>query len=395
MRLGVGSVSFIAVLIVAEIVDVRAGHGPDLELSAERAAEVVFDHEQDACARWDVPDAPARAWRDDLDRVHLIAGADVNRPMSGPSLNAIHRDCAVAYVGGNNDDPSAYDDRAWIAAIFTEDGRRVEALAHVEYHGHLRPGKCPSGDYMRCWRNVVTQVVSLDGGLRFGQSPQGALVAGLPYRYDRGHRHRTGYFNPSNMIRVGDDLYAFVFAEAFGAQRRGACLLRRPVRGAVADWRAYDGHEFAVRFIDPYREQPTDLAAHVCAPVVGIDSTISSLLWHAKSRRYFAVTPTTRQGPDGESVSGVWWMSSPDLLHWNEPRLLMVAPLLWRRDCSAPYAFAYPSLLDDDSPSRMFDAGDDTFWLYLTRVWLTDCAASPRRDLVRYRVTLQPSGEAG
>jgi len=370
-------------------------HAPTLALAIEGAAETVFDHERDACARWDAPDAPARAWRDALGFVRLIAGAAVNRAMSGPLLNAVSRDCAIVHVGGENDDPSAYDDHAWIAAIFTEDGRRVEALAHVEYHGHRRPTLCPSGDYMRCWRNVVTEVVALDGDVRFRRSSQGALVAALPYRYDGGQRHRTGYFNPSNMIRVGDHLYAFVFAEAYGAQRRGACLLRRPVNGGAADWRAFNGDTFAIRFIDPYRERPADPAAHVCAPVAGVSSTISSVIWHEKSRRFIAVTPAARQSADRESTSGVWWMSSPDLQRWSAPELLLAAPLLWRRDCDVPHAFAYPSLLDDDSPARMFDAADDRFWLYLTRIWLADCKAGPRRDLVRYRVILRQDGRAG
>lgn len=391
---GIG-VSCVALLLIMQITAARADAAPPLTLAIKAPAETVFDHARDACARWDVPDAPARAWRDAGGLVRLIAGADVNRSMSGPSLNTITRDCDVVYVGGLDDDPSAYDDRVWIAAIFTEDGRRVEALTHVEYHGHLRPAMCPSGDYMRCWRNVVTQVVSLDGGVRFDRATQGALVAALPYRYDGGRQSRSGYFNPSNMIRVGDYLYVFVFAEAFGAQRRGACLLRRPVKGGASDWRAFDGHAFAVRFIDPYLKQPTDPAAHVCAPISGIDSTISSVLWHEGARRFIAVTPTTKKGGDGQRTSGVWWMSSPDLLRWSEPRLLVALPLLWRRDCDAPHAFAYPSLLDDDSPSRMFDAADDTFWLYVTKIWLADCAASPRRDLVRYRVTLQQDGEAG
>ena len=64
-------------------------------------------------------------------------------------------------------------------------------------------------------------------------------------------------------------------AEAFGAQRRGPCLLRRPLGGGAGDWRAWDGRGFTVRFVDPYREDVVDPARHVCAPVEGIGGSIA------------------------------------------------------------------------------------------------------------------------
>jgi hypothetical protein len=68
--------------------------------------------------------------------------------------------------------------------------------------------------------------------------------------------------------------------------------------------------------------------------------------------------------------------------------LLWEAPLLWRRDCKAPAAYAYPSLLDAASPSPNFDVVGHTFWLYLVRMPLdADCRVGPERDLVRMRVS--------
>ena len=67
-------------------------------------------------------------------------------------------------------------------------------------------------------------------------------------------------------------------------------------------------------------------------------------------------------------MSGVWWMTSPDLLSWSEPALLWQVPLLWRRDCAAPAAYAYPSLLDPASPARNFDSVGGAFWLYLVEM---------------------------
>jgi hypothetical protein len=100
-------------------------------------AEPVFDWRSEACERWDIPDTPARAWRDDEGRTHLVAGSERSRADSGPGLDLLRRDCTVLYQGAGSDEPGDYDDRAWIHAIYAN-GQRVTALAHVEFHGHRR-----------------------------------------------------------------------------------------------------------------------------------------------------------------------------------------------------------------------------------------------------------------
>ena len=100
------------------------------------------------------------------------------------------------------------------------------------------------------------------------------------------------------------------------------------------------------------------------------------------------MTSATRTGPEGEARSGIYWMTSADLLDWSEPALLWQVPLLWRRDCDAPAVYAYPSLLDPDSPSPNFETVDESFWLYLVEMPLREgCAVGPERDLVRLPVS--------
>ncbi len=347
--------------------------------------ETVYDWSTQRCETWDIPDTPARAWRDAAGDVRLVAGAEASRASRGPDLDRLARDCAVLHRGAEADDPGAYDDRSWIAATRTEDGRRVEALAHVEYHGQRRPGRCASPDYAACWRNAIVALASDDGGASFARE---GLVAALPYRYAGTNGRRAGYFNPSNILRDGDSLYAFVFAERFRAQKRGVCLLRRPVEGGAEDWRAWDGRGFTVRFADPYREAVADPSAHVCTPLPGLASTLTSVVRDPATGTWLAVTPTTRPGPDGAPLSGIWWTASDDLVHWSEPALLHEVPLLWRRDCGAPAAYAYPSLLDPDSGGLNFDTVDAGFWLYLVEMPLdADCGIGPERDLIRLPVT--------
>jgi hypothetical protein len=352
-------------------------------------AEIVFDAAVDGCAAWDIPDTPARAWRDGSGRVHLLSGSERSRAAVGPALEGLSRDCAVLFEGRHADDPGAYDDRVWLHATYAlEDGKTVLGLAHVEYHGHERPERC-DGSYLACWRNAVVELVSTDGGRSFRrpQGSRGGLVAALPYRFDHHAGRRTGYFNPSNIVRRrlsgsdpdGEFLYAFVFAEAWEVQARGACLIRRPVAGGPGDWRGWDGAGFTVRFADPYREDVADPAAHVCAPLPGISSTISGVVARPDGRGFLLVTaatlPDPAAGADAPPRSGVWAMSSPDLVAWSAPTLLFEAPLLWRHDCDAPAAYAYPSLLDDSSPSRNFEVADDRLWIYLVEMPLTPAAA--------------------
>ncbi len=343
------------------------------------APETVYDWAAGRCATWDIPDTPARAWRAPDGSVRLVAGAEKSRAAAGPDLAHLTRDCRVLYRGGRSPDPGAYDDRVWIHSTWTEDGVQVVALAHVEYHGEAHPGGCHAREPARCWRNALVELRSDDGGQTFARA---GLAAALPWIYSSADGRRAGYFNPSNIVRVGDQLYTFFWAEGFKDQRRGACLMRRPVDGGPSDWRAWDGHAFAVRFSDPYREDVADPAAHTCAPLPNVASTISGIV-RGPSGTWLAVTPATRDG-----VSGLWWMTSPDLLSWSEPALLWQAPLLWRRDCAAPAAYAYPSLLDPASRARNFDTVGGAFWLYLVEMPIgPGCTVGPERDLIRLPVS--------
>jgi hypothetical protein len=100
------------------------------------------------------------------------------------------------------------------------------------------------------------------------------------------------------------------------------------------------------------------------------------------------VTPAElREASDEPPRRGIWWSVSDDFVTWSAPRLLYEVPLLWRRDCSAPSAYAYPSLIDDDSPSAAFDTADERLWLYLVEMPLdARCQVGPRRNLVRLPV---------
>lgn len=377
-------------VLVIVLIASGAAAEPRLKLAASAAPEAVFLHARDACERSDVPDVAARAWRDATGKVSLVASHSTNRRMVGPGLDQLKQDCAVIYKGGGRDAPEAHDDRSWLTAFYTLDGRTVHALAHNEFHGQRRPALCPAGVYKQCWRNSVTAALSGDGGASFQRREGGdALVAGPPYRYRGDEGRPTGLFGPSNIFARDGYYYTFIWAEGFDAQKRGACLLRTNRLDDPKSWRAFDGSGFTIRFADPYHEAVADPSGHVCTPIApqALISSVRSVVWHVGSQRWIAMLSMWRRtGGDANPTVGIWWTTSTDLIQWTEPRLLWAVPLLTRLDCDQPAAFYYPALLDPASDSRNFETIGDRPYLYLTRLNLENCRVTWNRDLVRLPV---------
>ncbi len=336
------------------------------------------------CDALDIPDAPARAVRLATGEVQLYATHFVNRVDSGADLLHLGHRCPVVMQGAKNDDPAAFNDRAWIASPWTPDGRTVWAVVHNEFQGNHRPALCPSRRYMDCWYNALTAAVSRDGGHTFGRVPGRALVAALPYRYDQLERGHHGYFNPSNIVTLAGAQYMFAYATEAQAQREGNCLLRTTALGSPEAWRGWDGSAFGVAFADPYAQPPVQPEAHVCAPVGqgGLRWPVTSLVRHQQSGLFIALMQ------DGARGGGVHYATSPDLLHWSGPALLLPAIGLGAWNCADPAPIAYPSLLDPASADRNFETVGPAPVLFATRFNVKDCRADADRELVRWSVRI-------
>jgi hypothetical protein len=360
--------------------------------AAGAAAQLVFDWSTERCADSHVPDTPARAFRDAAGTIHLIATHHNNRAFTGPGLDALAPSCEVLLASGRADDPAVFDDLIWLASTYTEDGTTVYALAHHEYLGHLRPGRCAGTSYQECWANAVTFARSDDGGDHFRQPPPpGHFVAAPPYPYHGDEGRRVGYFNPSNIIERDGYYYVMVFAEHQRAQERGVCLLRTRDLAEPSAWRAWDGSGFEARFANPYREQIEDPERHVCAPVAqdNLTGLVTSLTRHEGTGLYIALTAGHRAPrPGAEKVTGIFATTSPDLLHWSTPQLVWAAPILWRYACDGPAPIFYPSLLDSDTASRNFESVDDQGFIYFTSFNLSDCRVTWDRDLMRLEIAI-------
>ena len=348
--------------------------------------QVVFDT-RDGCEEIDIPDAPARAFRDEHQTVHLIATHYVARAMIGPDLNRLKHDCRVIYRSPKDADPSHFQDNNWLFSFFSADGQRVAALVHSEYDADEIPGMCATPkETNNCWWNTVTYAESMDGGYSFtAPKPPRNLVAALPYRYEVGNRSSAyGYNGPSNILKIGGFYYALINDWPYKLQKYGPCLIRTADVFDPSSWRAWNGKDFSIRFADPYRETINRPEEHVCAPVYA--GSADSLVQHSGSGLFIStqLAPDDRfQGPPGFYIE-----SSRDLLHWSKPSLLVSFKDLLASDGKGKWTYGYESLLDPASKDRNFSTVSDLPYLYYVR---SDGDHPPyARVLFRRQVRLQP-----
>jgi hypothetical protein len=348
--------------------------------------ETVFRWQRDRCDSRDVPDVPARAYRDAAGTVHLFAAHYVTRQWTGPDLNHVRHDCRVVMKSAYDRRPSRYTDKEWITAPYTLDGKTVYALIHDEYHGNEFPGLCPSGNYLRCWYNAITLARSSDSGNTFEHAlqPPAHLVAELPYRYqpDAGS---YGVFQPSNIVQRDGYYYSLVYTQQFGLQKAGTCVIRTNRLADPTSWRAWDGGGYNIAFIDPYRVR-ADPGKHVCEPVSKdeIGQMTQSLTYNTYFGKYLLVSPASDfSGRKRRVVWGFYYSVSGDLIHWSRRKLIREAELPYTYHCGDPDPVFYPSVLDPNSTSRNFETTGRRPYLYFTRLHYKGCIQTMDRDLVR------------
>lgn len=362
---------------------------PQLQIHLIESPEPVFIWRRDKCENIDIPDAPARAFRDASNEVHLVASHYLTREAIGPTLNEVRHSCAIALDSSIKDDYRLFQDHEWIASTYTTDGVIVYGLVHNEYQGNLRPQLCPSENYIRCWSNQITFVVSNDQGYSFKRPPSpGNLIAMPPYQYEGEHGSPVGYFNPTNIVKLGNFYYVLFRATQYKEQLNGVCVMRTNDLADPTSWRAWDGTGFNVKFRNPYTDSSLDdPSRHVCAPLsTGHLVDVGGLVLDEKDRVFLMVMKGAIQiEPNGRTSSGIWITTSLDLIHWADPTLLWPDPSgssSWDGTIDA-----YPSLIDPTSTSRNFETTNGYPFVYFVR---TDPSHRPYdRVLFRQKIEIR------
>jgi hypothetical protein len=359
--------------------------------------QTVFDWTTQRCEDNDIPDLPARAFRDWQGKTQLIDTHYTNRRMRGSSLNTVTRECPVIMSSHNNPNPAAYDHKEWISSTWTSDGKTIHALIHNEFQGHaLGPSVCPSLSYPKCWYNSISYARSTNKGSSYSHSaPPSHLVSSVPYRYiaDTGP---YGVFEPSNIIytqRPGDSqayYYALLHLENYPSsapvQKVGVCVMRTLNLSDPTSWRAWDGTGFNVRFMNPYTESD-DPSRHVCQPVSfpQIEKMENSVTYNTYFGKYLVVGPAGKYDPaTGVVTYGIFYSLSSDLVNWSDRQLLMEASLPWACPTGRLDQVLYPSLLDPASTSRNYETTGQRPFLYFTHFnYACGSPGTLDRDLIR------------
>ena len=355
---------------------------------------VVFDPKRDACDAHDVPDAPLRAWRGVDGRIHAFGLHYENRRMSGASLLTLKPECRIVFRGSGSSDPAKYDDRSWITATWTPDGKTIHALVHHEFQANTHKGRCAFSEYMKCWWNSVLAVRSMDGGQSFIRSGAG-VIAATPFPSESGQGRHRGFFNPSNIIAREGDFYALIGTTGWEAkpgqaeQTGGVCLFRSSDL-AKGDWRAFDGKKFAARFPDPYgSDRP---AAQACKAIAPFPAPVGSIARHRASGAYLAIFQAEAGSPDGFGgnypKSGFYLAASRDLVRWQAPSLVLETKTLYDKPCGADALRSYPVLIDEKAETRNFEDIGDEALLFYTQMRIEGCNHTSDRKLIARKIRI-------
>jgi hypothetical protein len=159
----------------------------------------------------------------------------------------------------------------------------------------------------------------------------------------------------------------------------------------ASSWRAWDGKDFTISFINPYKQPSEAQSAQECTSIppnnLGVMS--SSVTYNTYLNRYVMVGDTAIH-ISGRDVWGILYSFSDDLIHWQPRKLLVELELPWTYQPGDADYYHYPSLLDPNSPSRSFDVTGKQAYLYLTRFNKNSSTDPLDRDLVRIPVEFFP-----
>jgi hypothetical protein len=339
--------------------------------------QVVYDYEHDKCAADDIPDASARAFRDSKGTVHLVAGAPANHAMVGPDLDHLHRDCRIIYQASHDSDPSHFDDEGWLESFFTGDGVHIYGLVSMDYHPDRHQQRCGNAKETKggCWYATITSVTSSDDGYNFGAPPAGdaRFVAGSSRTFNPDATDTTGALVPSNIVNFEGAYFALVSVTTDADGKPGECIMRTTNIHDAKSWRFWDGHDFTLATVSPYKGQADKNNA--CVRLHDIARPPVRSLSHVGNG--FVIVMLDQSGANSQVIA----QTSSDLIHWSAPIKVADIPVYRPNGgLKGEHAYYYPSLIDGSSKSPNLDVIGNAPYLYLTRYAYGE---GLKRDIVR------------
>jgi len=358
-----------------------AGEAVSFTVSPE--PEVVYNYQRQRCDTRTIPDSPARAYRRENGSIAMIAAHFNNRFLEGRDFDHLETNCNVLSQGAESADPSAFDDRFWIQSLIPLGGGRIMALASHEYMGYRHAGVCEKGAFPTCWYVSVVGLEGSERDLSFKLLPRDQrVIAGSNRRFDPSIK-AAGFQTLTNIVFEGDHAYFIAWTDdAAEPGGRGNCLFRAPRSDLVNGWQMLSGGRF-VNPPDPYPADRHEPVQARCDRLGGKDMSgkARSLVWLESKKQWMFIW--TARGKE----SGAFFATSPDLRNWSSASLLAAYEPPWGSDKIGVF-YDYPSAIDHDSQSPIFQSVGDRFYLYLTRFNWENRKVRMDRDLVRFRVTM-------
>jgi hypothetical protein len=151
-----------------------------------------------------------------------------------------------------------------------------------------------------------------------------------------------------------------------------------------SSWRAWNGKDFSVSFVDPYLGPVSHLGQHIYTPVPYMQF-VNGLNVYQPSDVLVAVLWDYWDNELGPP--GLYFATSTDLIDWTTPKLVVTLADLSANDPKGSYLYAYFSLIDPDAPDPSFSIIGEHPYLYYVRLDNN----GQDRVVFRQRLTLTPA----
>ena len=361
-------------------------------------AEKVFDWSNNKCEDIDLPDTPARAFRDSSGKIQLLAVHYKAYRNIGSTFNSLTHDCGNGPIfnSHNQSTPDNYNNLEWLSAPFTLDGAYIYNIIHNEYH--------IDDNWAANMYTTLTLASSTNSGRTYSHTtPPSHLVFSLPFKWDMSPTGPRG--NPpawygvgfiSNI--VGREGYYYMFAQSHywdNAQQQwigGTCVFRTSDFRIPNSWRGWNGTSYAAQSVDPYSyagDPPPPSPQNRCLPFSTAANgwtngmSISSITYSSAFNLWLAVG--FYDHPGDKSSNGFYYITTSDFIHWSFPQLLMISSWGNPNRNNVEPQITYPSLIDHNALTRNFEDSGTSPYLYFVR---ENNMPSHDRDLIRIQIQL-------